>query len=424
MAIQDRSALKNIFKTGAKPTQQNFADLFDSYWHMNDGVATRDWSNDSFIHNNTSETQVAGFRINGTGRMGEIMLDNGNVSQPDIIHFGSSGITNIYRSAGGLDMNYNGFYHIFSGIWLRLPNKDEDGSWSPGAVYFNTVTNKFRAYHTAWTNIATEDWVQANSIQANQGTQMANFSLNGLGNFVGNYTGGLSVKYDHEGLPFSWAWYHNITPAGHFSGLNNGGSGTPGPSVYNAANSFVYGRMSFQDPVGYFNSVLQPLNLGLRNTYETLGYEAVTSAEESWVITSAGGFFAATNDRMGGRGFVHMIGSEHVVKNTEASLSAPGMQLIGMRAIADLNIDSDGGGVLAAGYFKATNGGAAKVYAIYSDGGSNYLKDGVETDAPSARGSATWKLGKLMANGDAETQYIPYVELSVDGQLVKLAIMQ
>lgn len=38
MAQQTRSNLKNLFQTGDKPTQQNFADWLDSFYHKEDTI--------------------------------------------------------------------------------------------------------------------------------------------------------------------------------------------------------------------------------------------------------------------------------------------------------------------------------------------------------------------------------------------------
>ena len=40
MAVQIRSVLKNWFRTNLKPTQQQFWDWIDSYWHKGDTIPT------------------------------------------------------------------------------------------------------------------------------------------------------------------------------------------------------------------------------------------------------------------------------------------------------------------------------------------------------------------------------------------------
>jgi hypothetical protein len=44
MAIQNRTTLKNWFKRGLKPLENQFADWIDSFWHKSDTIAISDVS--------------------------------------------------------------------------------------------------------------------------------------------------------------------------------------------------------------------------------------------------------------------------------------------------------------------------------------------------------------------------------------------
>ena len=62
MAKQSRSTLKNWFKTGLKPLQNQFWDLFDSYWHKDDDLIPQ-----SAIQNLEVEINDLRDRIQGGG---------------------------------------------------------------------------------------------------------------------------------------------------------------------------------------------------------------------------------------------------------------------------------------------------------------------------------------------------------------------
>lgn len=442
MAIKERAALKNFFKTGLKPTQQNFTDLLDSFWHVNDGLATQDWTNSNFIKNTATEVQEASFRLLGSGTINHLVIGDTTVPYDQITSQSASGFyisaaTDFLVSTPGGHITFNpnnfvgigtsvnnGARLIVSGGPVSLSSTPADYVYGDGFIHYRSDLDKIRVgMGGSYKNLTTEDWVQAAAIQVNASTapQAASFHLSGNARFSGSYTTGLSIRYFHEGEPFSWAWYHTITPGGHLSGINNGGSGIIGPSVYPVANSYINARTSTQDANDFFAASVQPQSLGLRNSYTHIGYEGISFSSNDYILSETSGFFAAVNNFGGGRGICHMIGSEHVVKSTDSSLVSGDMLLIGMRAVADVNVNNGSAGIMTAGYFKGTNAGDAKVHAIYSDGGSNYLKDGVETEAPSANGAAAWKLGKRVTT-PVTPDNSGYVEVMIDGQLMKLAL--
>lgn len=62
MALQPISVLKNWFKTGAKPLQQQFWDWMDSFWHKSEAIPSDSVSglNDLFIRVDDLETAATG----------------------------------------------------------------------------------------------------------------------------------------------------------------------------------------------------------------------------------------------------------------------------------------------------------------------------------------------------------------------------
>jgi len=203
MAIQTRSDLKNTFVTGAKPVQQDFADLFDSYWHMNDNVATGDWVSSNFAPATGSENYVqidppvaqpGGFKL-ATGVLGQ----QNTVSAKTILSLrsdlpdthgliaevqapGNTVFAGFFKNVTGTTVGVasgNAALNLSGGI-LKLANSLSDYPALKGGLYFNSLTGKMRLWDTAWSNVATETWVQANAIQANPAdVQPASFNVSG-----------------------------------------------------------------------------------------------------------------------------------------------------------------------------------------------------------------------------------------------------
>ncbi|MDR3326897.1 MAG: hypothetical protein LBT04_01995 [Prevotellaceae bacterium] len=77
--IQSIENLKNLFKTGKKPSQQDFADVFDSYRHKNDALQISDVSGLANIINNKADTAGIQAALNNKASVSDLDQLNANL---------------------------------------------------------------------------------------------------------------------------------------------------------------------------------------------------------------------------------------------------------------------------------------------------------------------------------------------------------
>jgi hypothetical protein len=76
MAIQTLNTIKNWFRTGLKPSEAQFWDTWDSFWHKSEPIPTSAVEQLDTLLNDKASQELVGIAIDTlTGHMAEVVID-------------------------------------------------------------------------------------------------------------------------------------------------------------------------------------------------------------------------------------------------------------------------------------------------------------------------------------------------------------